>query len=261
MTADPAPHHRARRTILVTGAAGSGGSRPRAQLARPPGRGASCASWGSTSHRPTCRGSTRSSPVAGAHDPALRRRRCSTCSPGTGPTWSCPRSPRSCPASRSLGAGGRPGRAGWCSPRPGPAAVAADKLLTMWALTAPGRRGARARDRRRDRRRPPTRSPGPVDRSWSSRGCARGGRGVHVVERPDDPIWTELVDGAWLVQVLRAGHRVQPAGLPLADDRPVPRGGAGEDRAQAGTGRQRDRRWSGSPTTTRRTSPTSRHGP
>jgi len=93
--------------------------------------------------------------------------------------------------------------------RPGPTAVAADKLLTMWALS---RQGVAV----------PTHAPADAITSaadaiaWAGGPVvvkprvARGGRGVHVVDHPDDGIWGEVVDSAWIVQVFAPGTEYSP---------------------------------------------------
>lgn len=87
--------------------------------------------------------------------------------------------------------------------RAGPAAVAGDKLLTSWALERAG-------------------VPVPLHSAFDGDPSAarvlvvgggrvvlkprvsRGGRGVHVVEAADDPLWRS-VDGRWLVQAFVPG--------------------------------------------------------
>ena len=67
---------------------------------------------------------------------------------------------------------------------------------------------------------------------------SRGGRGVHVVEAADDPIWDALDDSGSCRSSLagsstaRRCYRSPRTGAAC--------GRAGEDRSQAGTGRQRD---------------------
>ncbi|WP_104106381.1 ATP-grasp domain-containing protein [Nocardioides sp. 616] len=89
-----------------------------------------------------------------------------------------------------------------------PTAIAADKLLTMWAL---------------DHRGVPVPQHAGVEElataaealSWAGgpvvvkprRG--RGGRGVHVLEDPDDPTWGQLSAG-WVVQVFAPGVEYSP---------------------------------------------------
>jgi carbamoyl-phosphate synthase large subunit len=92
--------------------------------------------------------------------------------------------------------------------RPGPTAIAGDKLLTMWALARAGVAVPRHT---------------PADALTSARDglewaggpvvvkprVARGGRGVHVVEEPDDPVWNH-VDGSWIVQSFAPGTEYSP---------------------------------------------------
>jgi len=91
---------------------------------------------------------------------------------------------------------------------PGPVAVAADKLLTMWALAE---RGVAV----------------PAHATVAEAGTAaeavawgggpvvvkprvsRGGRGVHVVEDARDPLWDSL-DATWLVQGYAPGVEYSP---------------------------------------------------
>ncbi|GAA1732518.1 ATP-grasp domain-containing protein [Isoptericola hypogeus] len=92
--------------------------------------------------------------------------------------------------------------------RPGPTAVAADKLLTMWALD-------------RERVSVPRHAPADTHASaadalvWAGGPVvvkprvARGGRGVHVVEDARDPVWAD-VDGSWIVQVFAPGVEYSP---------------------------------------------------
>ncbi|MBO0898470.1 ATP-grasp domain-containing protein [Cellulomonas sp. zg-ZUI222] len=91
---------------------------------------------------------------------------------------------------------------------PGPAAVAGDKLLTMWAL-------ARARVD------VPVFAVASSFRSaaqvldWAGGPAvvkprvARGGRGVHVLDDPDDRVWGR-VDASWLVQGFAPGTEYSP---------------------------------------------------
>ena len=91
---------------------------------------------------------------------------------------------------------------------PGPTAVAADKLLTMWALE---RQGVAV----------PRHLPGDVPGSaaealaWAGGPVvvkprvARGGRGVHVVEDAGDPAWAGT-DASWVVQEFAPGTEYSP---------------------------------------------------
>ncbi len=90
----------------------------------------------------------------------------------------------------------------------GPSAVAGDKLLTMWALA---RRGVAV---------PAHVGAGSFHTAAQALGWAggpvvvkprvgRGGRGVHVVEDPADPIW-ERLDASWLVQAFAPGTEYSP---------------------------------------------------
>lgn len=91
---------------------------------------------------------------------------------------------------------------------PGPTAVAGDKLLTMWAL-------ARADVA------VPAHAPADVFTSaadalaWAGGPVvvkprvARGGRGVRVVEDPDDQVWQRL-DAAWVVQEFAPSTEYSP---------------------------------------------------
>jgi carbamoylphosphate synthase large subunit len=91
---------------------------------------------------------------------------------------------------------------------PGPTAVAADKLLTMWALE---RRGVSVP------RHLPADALGSAAEAlaWGDGPVvvkprvARGGRGVHVVEYPADPAWAG-VDGSWVVQAFAPGTEYSP---------------------------------------------------
>ncbi|MRK03064.1 ATP-grasp domain-containing protein [Aeromicrobium sp. S22] len=91
---------------------------------------------------------------------------------------------------------------------PGPVAVAADKLLTMWALAE---RGVAV---------PPHATVAEVGSaadavSWGGGlvvvkpRVSRGGRGVHVVEDGGDPVWDSL-DATWLVQGYAPGVEYSP---------------------------------------------------
>ncbi|MFC8597489.1 ATP-grasp domain-containing protein [Isoptericola sp. NPDC057191] len=91
---------------------------------------------------------------------------------------------------------------------PGPAAVAGDKLLTMWALAREGVAVPRH---------------APADEvasaaealAWDDAPVvvkprvSRGGRGVQVVEHPDDPVWAGL-DASWVVQAFAPGTEYSP---------------------------------------------------
>lgn len=91
---------------------------------------------------------------------------------------------------------------------PGPTAVAGDKLLTMWSLA---------------RQEVATPVHAPADRFPSAAAAldwaggpvvvkprsSRGGRGVHVVEDPADPVWGRL-DGGWVVQGFAPGVEYSP---------------------------------------------------
>ena len=88
------------------------------------------------------------------------------------------------------------------------AAVAGDKLLTMWTLAradvavpafAPADVFATAADAL-------AWAGGPV---VVKPRVARGGRGVHVVDRADDPVWDQ-VDAAWVVQVFAPAVEYSP---------------------------------------------------
>lgn len=91
---------------------------------------------------------------------------------------------------------------------PGPTAIAGDKLLTMWALArqgvaVPAHAGADA-------------FAGAAEAlAWAGGPVvvkprvARGGRGVHVVEEADDSVWARL-DAAWLVQAFAPGAEYSP---------------------------------------------------
>ncbi|WP_114423300.1 ATP-grasp domain-containing protein [Nocardioides houyundeii] len=89
-----------------------------------------------------------------------------------------------------------------------PTAVAADKLLTMWALD---HRGV-----------PVPRYAGADEFASSAEALSwaggpvvvkprqgRGGRGVHVVERAGDPVWAVL-DASWVVQLFAPGAEYSP---------------------------------------------------
>jgi len=91
---------------------------------------------------------------------------------------------------------------------PGPTAVADDKLLTMWALDrlgvavprhAPAGALASAAEAL-------AWGDGPV---VVKPRVARGGRGVHVVEDADDPVWSGL-DASWVVQAFAPGVEYSP---------------------------------------------------
>ena len=91
---------------------------------------------------------------------------------------------------------------------PGPTAVAADKLLTMWSLE---RRGVSVP------RHLPADALGSAAEAlaWADGPVvvkprvARGGRGVHVVEDPDDPVWAST-DASWVVQAFAPGTEYSP---------------------------------------------------
>ncbi|QCX27383.1 ATP-grasp domain-containing protein [Nocardioides jishulii] len=91
---------------------------------------------------------------------------------------------------------------------PGPAAIAADKLLTMWALAREGipvPKHAGADEF----------TSAPEALSWAGGPVvvkprvARGGRGVHVVEDPHDEVW-ERLDGSWIVQAFAPRTEYSP---------------------------------------------------
>ncbi|GAB4085452.1 hypothetical protein GCM10028784_20820 [Myceligenerans cantabricum] len=94
---------------------------------------------------------------------------------------------------------------------PGPAAIAADKLLTMLALD---RAGVPV-----PRHAPPTDFPGvPEALAWAGGPLvvkprvSRGGRGVRLVESPADlpgPAWAGL-DASWIVQSFAGGTEYSP---------------------------------------------------
>ncbi len=91
---------------------------------------------------------------------------------------------------------------------PGPAAVAGDKLLTMWALArahvaVPDFAGV---SRFRSAARVLDWAGGPV---VVKPRVARGGRGVHVLDDPDDRVWGR-VDESWLVQAFAPGTEYSP---------------------------------------------------
>jgi carbamoylphosphate synthase large subunit len=91
---------------------------------------------------------------------------------------------------------------------PGPTAVAADKLLTMWGLE---RRGVSVP------RYLPADALGSAAEAlaWAEGPVvvkprvARGGRGVHVVEDPRDPAWAHA-DASWVVQAFAPGTEYSP---------------------------------------------------
>ena len=90
----------------------------------------------------------------------------------------------------------------------GAAAVAGDKLLTMWTLAragvaVPAHAGADAFASAADAL---AWAGGPV---VVKPRVARGGRGVHVVEDPRDPVWSR-VDAAWIVQVFAPAVEYSP---------------------------------------------------
>ncbi|SFK46312.1 ATP-grasp domain-containing protein [Cellulomonas sp. KH9] len=90
----------------------------------------------------------------------------------------------------------------------GPAAVAGDKLLTMWALAragvgVPAFAGA---ETFRSAAEALAWAGGPV---VVKPRVARGGRGVHVLEDPDDRVWGR-VDAAWIVQCFAPGTEYSP---------------------------------------------------
>ncbi len=91
---------------------------------------------------------------------------------------------------------------------PGPTAVAADKLLTMWALDRAGVAVPRhvAADQPASAAQALEGAGGPV---VVKPRVARGGRGVHVVEHPDDPVWDD-VDASWIVQQFAPGVEYSP---------------------------------------------------
>lgn len=91
---------------------------------------------------------------------------------------------------------------------PGPVSIAADKLLTMWALArgdVPVPRHA-AVGELASAEEALRWAGGPV---VVKPRVSRGGRGVHVVESPDDPAW-ETLDDACLVQAFAGGVEYSP---------------------------------------------------
>ncbi|MFE7405766.1 ATP-grasp domain-containing protein [Isoptericola sp. NPDC057559] len=91
---------------------------------------------------------------------------------------------------------------------PGPAAVAGDKLLTMWALA---RHGVAV-----PRHAPADELASAAEAlAWDDAPVvvkprvSRGGRGVHVVEDADDPLWAGL-DASWVVQAFAPGTEYSP---------------------------------------------------
>lgn len=91
---------------------------------------------------------------------------------------------------------------------PGPAAISSDKLLTMWALARQGLAVPRyaGADEFSSAADALSFIGGPL---VVKPRVARGGRGVHVVEDPHDPVW-ERLDGSWIVQAFASGTEYSP---------------------------------------------------
>ncbi len=90
---------------------------------------------------------------------------------------------------------------------PGPVALAADKLLTMWTLAERGVAVPRHTG---------LTGPGVPDAVTAWGGpvvvkprVSRGGRGVHVVDSAADPVW-QAVDATWLAQDFAPGEEFSP---------------------------------------------------
>jgi len=194
-----------RRTILVTGAAGPAGRTLGAQLARTPDA-AGLRVLGVDLAPAEVPGYEQVGPVTGALDHDYEQAMIELLSQ-IGPDLVLPTVAEELPRLATLGAATGLGSLLVLS-APASAAIASDKLLTMWAL---------------DRAGVPVPQFGAADRLGSAEDAlawadgpfvvkprvARGGRGVHVVEAADDPAWQQL-DGSWVVQSFAPGTEYSP---------------------------------------------------
>lgn len=193
------------RRLLVTGAAGPAGRALAAQVARlPSGRRPTLLAV-DMSPRPVA-GFDAVEPVPGALDPAYDRAMLALLERHS-PDLVVPTVSEELPrlAVLAVAAGLGPGLV---LSGPGPTALAADKLLTMWTLErhgvpVPTYAGADAFS-----------SPAEA-LSWAAGPVvvkprvARGGRGVRVVETGDDAGWSEA-GAAWIVQAFAPGTEYSP---------------------------------------------------
>ncbi|MBC2934146.1 ATP-grasp domain-containing protein [Nocardioides sp. zg-1228] len=195
-----------RTTILVTGAAGPAGRALGAQVLARAERGGGLRLLGVDLAPAPVPGYETVLPVPGAPDPAYdedMRDLVSRLDPDLVVPTVAEELPRL--AVLGLAAGMGPGLV---LSAPGPVAVAADKLLTMWALAASGvavpphatvAEAGSAADA-------VAWGGGPV---VVKPRVSRGGRGVHVVEDGGDPVWDSL-DATWLVQGYAPGVEYSP---------------------------------------------------
>ncbi|MCC2321457.1 ATP-grasp domain-containing protein [Cellulomonas xiejunii] len=192
-----------RRTILVTGAAGPAGRALGAQLV---GRDPELRAVGADLNPVPVTGfdTVEAVPAAGdpRYEPAMR-----DLIERVGPDLVVPTVSEELPRIAVFGRAAGLGSA-LVGSSASAAAVAGDKLLTMWTLA---RAGVAV----------PAFAPADVFASpavaleWAGGPVvvkprvARGGRGVHVVDRPDDPVWDQL-DAAWVVQVFAPAVEYSP---------------------------------------------------
>lgn len=195
-----------RRTLLVTGAAGPAGRALGAQVARQGGPGAGLRLLGVDLVPTDVVGYEAVLPVAGAHDPAYDQAMCDLVAE-LGPDLVVPTVAeelvRLAMLALASGLGDR-----LVLSAPGPVGVAADKLLTMWALAGRGvavPRHATVAEV----------GTAAAALAWADGPVvvkprvSRGGRGVHVVDGEQDPWWDSL-DATWLVQGYAPGAEYSP---------------------------------------------------
>lgn len=198
-------HQGERHTILVTGAAGPAGRTLGAQLARRPDAARRRVVGVDLSPAPVP-GYDAVEPVPAAADPAydaatldlVARLRPRLVVPTVSEEL-----PRLAVLARAAGLGDAV-----VLSAPGPTSVAGDKLLTMWALERQGVAVPRylPADALGSAAEALAWGDGPV---VVKPRVSRGGRGVHVVEDPDDPGWASL-DASWVVQAFAPGTEYSP---------------------------------------------------
>ncbi len=194
------------RTIVVTGAAGPAGRALGAQFSRHPGAGTLHVVGVDLAPAPVP-GFETVEAVPAATDPAYERATIDLLSRHRPdlllPTVS-EELPRLAVLAHAVGLGSTV-----VLSAPGPTAVAGDKLLTMWDLARHGvavPRHMASTDVRS--------ASAALD--WAGGQpivvkprTSRGGRGVHVVEDPQDLVWDRL-DGSWIVQEFAPGDEYSP---------------------------------------------------
>ncbi|WP_166140673.1 ATP-grasp domain-containing protein [Nocardioides ochotonae] len=197
---------RERPTILVTGAAGPAGRALGVLIGRLPPTRRPRAVGVDLAPRPT-EGYEVVEAVPGADDPRYDRAMLDLLGRHR-PDLVLPTVSEELPRLAVLAAATGLGDRGLVLSGPGPARIAGDKLLTMWALArggvpvprhAAGGELASASEALRW-------AGGPV---VVKPRVSRGGRGVHVVEHADDPVWNGL-DDSWVVQAFAGGVEYSP---------------------------------------------------